>query len=313
MTYIATLPQAQTPSLINFDQRLGPIEYRRPGLLKPYANNPRKHPEKQIVKLVASIRQFGFVLPVLVDGQGTIIAGQARVEAASRLGLAEIPVLVADKWTKSEVRAYRLADNRLAELSSWDGAALAIELAEIIEIGDVNFEVLGWETAEIDVIMNHCDESTSESNPVDVIPGLPKQPVSRIGDLWSLSAHRLLCGSSLDVANWDRLMAGETAQMLFTDAPYNVRIQGHVSGLGKHQHAEFAQASGEMSSEEFSAFLTTAIECAANSALLGSFSRFLTEICAAAIQACCFPGSAKGCAASVTEELFAVRLSPEVK
>lgn len=183
MTYIATLPQAQTPSLINFDQRLGPIEYRRPGLLKPYANNPRKHPEKQIVKLVASIRQFGFVLPVLVDGQGTIIAGQARVEAASRLGLAEIPVLVADKWTKSDVRAYRLADNRLAELSSWDGAALAIELAEIIEIGDVNFEVLGWETAEIDVIMNHCDESTSESNPVDVIPGLPKQPVIRIADI----------------------------------------------------------------------------------------------------------------------------------
>lgn len=263
MTYIATLPQAQTPSLVNFDQRLGPIEYRRPASLKPYANNPRKHPEKQIVKLMASINQFGFALPVLVDGQGTIIAGQARVEAASRLGLAEIPVLVADKWTASEVRAFRLADNRLAELSSWDESTLAIELAEIIEIGDVNVEMIGWETAEIDVMMDHRDESTSESNPVDVIPSLPKQPVSRVGDLWGLGVHRLLCGSSLDAANWDRLMAGETAQMLFTDAPYNVRIQGNVSGLGKHQHAEFAQASGEMSSEEFSAFLATAFRCAA--------------------------------------------------
>ncbi len=126
MTYIATLPQAQTPSLVNFDQRLGPIEYRRPASLKPYANNPRKHPEKQIVKLMASINQFGFALPVLVDGHGTIIAGQARVEAASRLGLAEIPVLVADKWTASEVRAYRLADNRLAELSSWDESTLLL-------------------------------------------------------------------------------------------------------------------------------------------------------------------------------------------
>ncbi len=173
---------------------------------------------------MASINQFGFALPVLVDGHGTIIAGQARVEAASRLGLAEIPVLVADKWTASEVRAYRLADNRLSELSSWDESTLAIELAEIIEIGDVNVEMIGWETAEIDVMMDHRDESTSESNPVDVIPSLPKQPVSRVGDLWGLGVHRLLCGSSLDAANWDRLMAGETAQMLFTDAPYNVRI-----------------------------------------------------------------------------------------
>ncbi|MDR6834133.1 MULTISPECIES: site-specific DNA-methyltransferase [unclassified Sphingopyxis] len=249
--------------LVNFDHRLGVIQYRPPGSLKPYDNNPRKHPEKQIVKLMASIRQFGFYLPAVIDDQGTIIIGEARIEAAKRLGIPEVPVLIEDKLTSSQRRALRIADNKLAELGTWDLELLAIEINDIIEIGDVGLETFGFDAGEIDFLL---DESTGEliaDDPADAVPAIPKHPVSEAGDLWRLGEHRLLCGSSLDAANWTRLMNGEVAQMLFTDAPYNVRIQGNVSGLGKVKHEEFAQASGEMTSAEFTTFLTDAIRCAA--------------------------------------------------
>jgi len=249
-------------SILNSDGKLGPIEYRSPASLTPYVNNPRKHPEKQIVKLMASMEEFGFVAPVLVDKDDIIIAGEARIEAAKRLGLPEVPVLVADKWTKAQVRAYRLADNRLAQLSTWDDNLLAIEIAEIIEIGDVAIEIAGWDTPEIDVLLDTNLHPVAH-DPVDDVPPLPRQAASRLRDLWNLGKHRLLCGSCLELENWSRLMDGKTAQMVFTDAPYNVRIQGHVSGLGKNQHEEFAQASGEMSSVQFTTFLTDAFSCAA--------------------------------------------------
>lgn len=256
-------PTKTSSSILNSDGKLGPIEYRSPASLTPYLNNPRKHPEKQIVKLMASIRKFGFAAPVLVDASGCIIAGEARIEAAKRLGLSEVPVLVADKWTKAEIRAYRLADNRLAELSNWDENLLAIEIAEIIEIGDVGIDLLGWDMPEIDNFAVSSGDKGPAEDPADAMPDLPKQAISRPGDVWQLGAHRLLCGSCLETENWSRLMDGMVAQMVFTDAPYNVRIQGNVSGLGKNQHEEFAQASGEMSPAEFAAFLTTAIRCAA--------------------------------------------------
>ena len=148
------------------DHRLGPIEYRSPATLTAYAGNPRRHPEKQIVKLMASIQEFGFALPVLVDDDNTIIAGEARILAAKRLGLAEVPVIVADHWSKAQVRAYRLADNRLAELSRWDEDALAIELAAIIELDESSVELLGWETAEIDVILEG-DKDHAGRDPAD--------------------------------------------------------------------------------------------------------------------------------------------------
>ena len=118
------------------EQRLGPIEYRAIETMKSFENNPRKHPEKQLVKLTASIEEFGFAAPVLIDETGTIIAGEARVTAAKRLGITELPVIVADHWSTAQVRAYRLADNRLAELATWDQSALSIELAAIIEFDE---------------------------------------------------------------------------------------------------------------------------------------------------------------------------------
>jgi len=260
----ATKSSTKTPThLVNIDHRLGEIHYRPPGSLKPYANNPRKHSEKQMVKLMASISQFGFYIPAVIDDEGTIIIGEARIEAAKRLGLPEVPVLIEEKLTPSQRRAIRIADNKLAELGTWDLEALAIEIKDIFEIGDVGLETFGFDAGEIDFLL---EESTGEliaDDPADAVPALPKHPVSQAGDLWRLGEHRLMCGSSLEAENWTRLMNGEVAQMLFTDAPYNVRIQGNVSGLGKVKHEEFAQASGEMSSSQFTTFLTDAIRCAA--------------------------------------------------
>lgn len=234
---------------------LGAIEYRAPDELRSYANNPRKHSQKQIVKLMASIREFGFTLPVLVDDNNLIVAGEARVSAARTLGLERVPVLVARDWSEAKIRAYRLADNRLAELGSWDDMLLAQELSAIIEFDETPIEVLGWETAEVDVLLDLADD-VPEADPADQTIGPPTAPVSQTGDLWLMGSHRLLCGSSLDSACWSRLMDGRVAAMAFSDPPYNVPISGHVCGLGRIQHAEFAMASGEMNKAQFTAFLT---------------------------------------------------------
>ena len=238
------------------EQRLGPIEYRPIEVLKAYATNPRKHPEKQLVKLAASIREFGFALPVLVDENDILIAGEARVAAAKRVGMVEIPVLVAHQWSAAQVRAYRLTDNRLAEHATWDREVLALEIAAIIELDETPIEVLGWDTGEIDLILDEAADIEDPEDPADEQIEPPADPVSRTGDLWVLGKHRLLCGSSLDEGAWVTLLAGEVAAMAFTDPPYNVKVSGHICGLGKVSHPEFAMASGEMSKAEFTAFLT---------------------------------------------------------
>lgn len=248
------------PALLNrtdaFEQRFGPIEYRPAGSLANFSNNPRKHPERQLVKLAASIAEFGFVMPVLIDEDGVIIAGEARVVAARRLGMTEVPVIIAHQWSKAQVRAYRLADNKLAELATWDADALAIELAAIIEMDETPIELLGWETAEIDLLLDGSNKAGISEDEADEQLEVPANPVTRPGDLWLLGQHRLLCTSSLEAASWNELMTGETAAMAFTDPPYNVPVSGHVCGLGKVNHAEFAMASGEMSPSEFIAFLS---------------------------------------------------------
>jgi len=239
-----------------FEHRFGPIEHRPVGSLTPYSNNPRKHPERQLVKLAASIAEFGLVMPVLIDEDGVIIAGEARVAAAKRLDLSEVPVIIAHQWSKAQVRAYRLADNKLAELATWDADALAIELAAIIEMDETPIEILGWETAEADLILEGNKKAKTSEDEADEQLEVPADPVTRAGDLWQLGRHRLLCASSLEAASWTALLAGEMAAMAFTDPPYNVPVSGHVCGLGKVSHDEFAMASGEMSQGEFTAFLS---------------------------------------------------------
>lgn len=261
----------RTNQLSAIERKLGPIKYVPAEHVLTYAKNPRKHPEKQVVKLMASIREFGVAMPILVDDDTIIIAGHAVFEAAKRLGIKQVPIIVADQWSKAQVRAYRLSANRLAELSQWDEDLLRFELAAVIEFDETPIDLLGWETAEIDLILEG-GEIQEEADPADDIPEPSGPAISVSGDLWQLGKHRLLCGSSLEPLTWARLMDGEVAAMAFTDAPYNVPISGHVSGLGKNKHAEFQMASGEMSIAEFTTFLTEAVarmsECLCDGAIL---------------------------------------------
>jgi DNA modification methylase len=237
--------------------RLAAILYVPVSELTAYGRKLRKHSDKQLVKLQASIREFGFNNPVLIDESNTIVAGHARVEAARALGLAEVPTICISHLSAAEVKAFRLADNKLGELATWDTEALVLEIEEIIALDEVPVDLLGWETAEIDLLFEVPKATTDEADPADELPDATGPVVSRPGDLWLLGKHRLLCGSSLELAAWDRLLAGAVAAMCFTDPPYNVPVSGHVCGLGKVQHAEFAMGSGEMSEAEFIGFLET--------------------------------------------------------
>jgi len=242
--------------------QLGPIEYRAVAELKPYARNARRHPEKQLVKLAASITEFGFMVPALITSNGEVIAGEARLEAAKRAGLDTIPVICIDHLKPAQIKGYRLADNRLAELAEWDIDILASEIEELVAVDEMAIEVIGWEMGEIDILLDGSG-SDAASDPADEEVEFPERPASRSGDLWLLGKHRLLCSSSLEKSSWERLMDGAVAAMAFTDPPYNVAVNGHICGLGKVKHSEFAMASGEMSEGEFTAFLTDFLAAAA--------------------------------------------------
>jgi DNA modification methylase len=240
--------------------------------LEPYARNARSHPRAQLEKLAASIREFGFLIPILVDREDQIIAGHGRAEAARLLGLAEVPTIEIHHLSDAQIRAFRIADNRLAELAQWDEQALAIELKALSEL-DLSFDVetTGFELAEIDILIERAEEG-GDPDEADEIPELDEAvpPVSEVGDLWHLAEHRLLCADALRPESYERLLEGETAQMVFTDPPYNVRINGHVGGAGKIKHAEFIMASGEMSEGEFTTFLTTVLSNLASQAADGA-------------------------------------------
>jgi DNA modification methylase len=224
--------------------------------MMPYKNNARTHSKKQIRQIASSIKRFGFTNPVLIDDAGEIIAGHGRVEAAKLIGLAAIPTIRLSHLTETEKRAYILADNRLAEKAGWDCEILAIELQGLIEL-NFDVEMTGFSTADIDITLDDAAEAAGKPpGPEDEKPEVPTTAVSRTGDLWALGPHRLLCGSALDAGSYDLLLGQERAEMVFTDPPYNVPIDGNVSGHGRVRHREFAMASGEMTEDEFTAFLS---------------------------------------------------------
>ncbi|BBD98865.1 DNA methylase N-4 [Sphingobium amiense] len=229
------------------------LEERAVALLKPHARNARTHSPAQLRKLEASIRRFGFVNPVLIDDEDQILAGHGRVAAAEALGMASVPVVRISGMTQAERRAYIIADNRLAELAGWDEELLRLELAAIEDL-DFGFdlELTGFATAEIEKLLGSAATAAAESPVPEPVTDAPA--VSMPGILWQMGRHRLICGDARDYGVVDRLMAGEQAQMIFTDPPYNVRVD-NIGGLGRVRHAEFAMASGEMSEAEFEAFL----------------------------------------------------------
>lgn len=248
------------------------IEHLPAATLRPYARNARTHSPKQIAKIAASIDEFGFNNPVMIDRDNEIIAGHGRVAAAKKLGLDTVPCVRLEHLSEAQKRAYILADNRIAEKAGWDREILAIELQHLTEI-DVDFDVTvtGFEMAEVDLLIGAGDETDAKADPADAVPDVESGPaVSRLGDIWQIGRHRLICGDATEPETFGQLLAGERAQMVFTDPPYNVRIDGHVSGLGAAKHREFAFASGEMTEDEFTRFLARVFENLASHAVDGA-------------------------------------------
>jgi DNA modification methylase len=194
--------------------------------LKPYARNAKTHDAEQVAKIAGSMAQFGWTVPVLVAGDGEVIAGHGRILAATHLGLTDAPVIVLDHLTEEQRRAYRIADNKLTELGAWDEALLAGELQELLA-DDFDLSVVGFSDAELDELLAG-DGDTDDAREGEDIPETPAEPVSRPGDLWLLGPHRLLCGDATVITDLDRLMAGRKADLCFTDSPYNVDYAGGV-------------------------------------------------------------------------------------
>ncbi|MER8400421.1 DNA methyltransferase [Mesorhizobium sp. M1348] len=270
-------------------------EMRDPRTLKPNAGNARSHPKKQVRQIANSILKFDFIGHAVIDGEGNILAGHARVEAAILAGLAFVPCLIVDHLTEAQKRAFVLADNKLTLNATWDEEKLSIALSEILEI-DVNFDLslTGFDAHEVDRLsVEFAPEDQTNSPKDDKLPEIEadEPAVTREGDIWLCRGHRLICGNALHREVYESLLGAEPAQMVITDPPFNVPIQGHAGGSGKIKQREFAMAAGEMSAVEFQAFLLAAFRLLVAFSMNGSIHfvfmdwRHLAEITAAGAQA----------------------------
>ena len=199
------------------------VEHWHIDKLIPYAKNSRTHSADQIAQLAASIKEWGFTTAILVDENGSIIAGHARVMAARKLGMIEVPVMIAAGWSDAQRRAYVIADNKLALNAGWDDELLALELAELDDLG-FDVELTGFSDEEIKDLLK--PSGTEGLTDPDEVPEPPAEPITRLGDIWILGEHRLMCGDSTKAEDVERLMAGKKADMVFTDPPYNIDYQG---------------------------------------------------------------------------------------
>jgi DNA modification methylase len=240
--------------------------------LKPNRQNARKHPRHQIRQIADSISTFGFTNAILVDSDNQIVAGAGRFEAAKELGMTEVPTVRIDWLSKEQLRAYILADNKLAENAGWDQEILAIELQALVELDCPDFDVTitGFEMAEIDSIL----ESTKGDDSDDGVPepDLKCPSITEPGDTWQLGDHRIHCGNSLHDGPFRAILRNRRAAATFTDPPYNVKIDGHATGNGSIHHREFSMASGEMSEAEFLSFLNNTLRLIANNSTNGAIS-----------------------------------------
>lgn len=191
--------------------------------LIPYARNSRTHSDEQVAQIAASIKEWGWTTPVLVDDTGQIIAGHGRIMAARKLGMSEVPVIVAEGWTDAQKRAYVIADNKLALNAGWDNEMLALEFGELEGLG-FDLELTGFTLDEIDAFKPV--EITEGLTDEDEVPDVPVDPVTKLGDVWVLGEHRLMCGDSTSVSAFDQLMGGAKADMIFTDPPYGMSYGG---------------------------------------------------------------------------------------
>jgi DNA modification methylase len=242
------------------------VTYQPIGALNVDPRNPRLHSRRHVRQLARSIKAFGFNVPILVDANLNVIAGHGRLLACRELGWTEVPTIRLDHLDEAQKRAFMIADNRLTEISQWDDKLLAEQLREL-SLFDLEFslDATGFEIAEIDVrIDGLSNPQPDRTDPADAVPSVHDgPPISERGDLWVLGRHRIMCGDSTDAMTYAALMQRTEAAMVFTDPPYNVPIDGHVSGLGSIRHREFAMACGEMNEAQFTGFLATACGLAA--------------------------------------------------
>jgi ParB-like chromosome segregation protein Spo0J len=208
------------------------ITYRDPHELKARTRNPRIHSLRQIKQIAASIEKFKFINPVLIDGSDVIIAGHGRVEAAKHLGMSDVPTVRVDHLTPAQLRAYVIADNKLAENAGWDRKLLALELQELSVELNFDVSITGFEAAEVDLLIGELSGDAADET--DDLPQVDRSvpAVSREGDLWQIGRHTLLCRNALQWESYARLLDGKRARMIITDPPYNLQIVGNVSGLG---------------------------------------------------------------------------------
>lgn len=191
--------------------------------LIPYVRNSRTHSDAQVAQIAASIKEFGWTNPILVDGENGIIAGHGRLLAARKLGYTEVPVIELSHMTESQKKAYVIADNQLAMNAGWDTAMLTLELADLKDAG-FDLDIIGFDAKELDKLLE--PEQVEGLTDEDAVPDAPEEPKTKLGDIYQLGNHRLMCGDSTSIDAVDKLMDGQKADMVFTDPPYGVSYTG---------------------------------------------------------------------------------------
>jgi DNA modification methylase len=222
--------------------------------LAPYVKNARTHPQEQVDQIAASMERFGFTMPMLVAESGMIIAGHGRLMAALQLGMAEVPVMVARGWSDEDRRLYTLADNRLAETSEWDPELLQIEWDELRELGlGADLDMIGFTDDDLQGLLpDALLEAMGGLTDPDDVPDVPEVPVTRPGDIWVLGSHRLLCGDSTVVTDYEKVLGGVKADLCFCDPPYNVDYAG---GVGAEKAGKGRRIKNDALGDAFGQFL----------------------------------------------------------
>ena len=208
------------------------IVYKKVADLIPYINNARTHSDEQITQIASSIKEFSFANPVLTDGENGIIAGHGRLMAAKKMGMEEVPTIELSHLTKTQKKAYILADNRLALNSGWDNDLLALELAELSDDG-FDLDLLGFDDTELSLLDE--PETTEGLTDEDAVPDVPEEPITKLGDVWLCGKHRVMCGDSTSVDAVDKLMDGLKPNAVFTDPPYGIGLDKEGQKIGKSQ------------------------------------------------------------------------------
>ena len=208
----------------NINNKIG-IEWKNVQGLTPYARNSRTHSDEQVAQICASIKEFGWTNPILIDDESTIIAGHGRLLASQRLSLKEVPTITLTGLTEAQKRAYVIADNRLALNAGWDNDMLAIELKDLADEG-FDLDLTGFDTKEIDALLAEADKIEDGLTDEDAVPELPEVPTSVLGDVWILGRHRLVCGNSTEIDTVDKLTMQVPCDLVFTDPPYGMSYGG---------------------------------------------------------------------------------------